>query len=62
MDREEFERRLQAAARGEASDKPTKLDASLRALVEQLRGGPPAPSSGRHRVVRGDPPRRDSKR
>jgi hypothetical protein len=60
--KDELDKRLQAAARGEVSDKPTPLDASLRALAEQLQGGPPAPSSGRHRLVRGSPTRRDSKR
>jgi hypothetical protein len=57
---DEFERRLRAAVRGERPEKPTPLDESLRALVEQSRGGPPAPSSERHQVVRADAPREES--
>jgi hypothetical protein len=60
--KDEFDRRLQAAARGDVPDQATPLDASLRALVKQLDGGPPAPSSERHSVVRGHPRRRASKR
>jgi hypothetical protein len=59
--KEEFERRLRAAVRGDAPDRPTPLDESLRALVEQLQGGAPAPASGRHRMVRADAPRKESK-
>lgn len=58
---DEFERRLKAAVRGGRPEKPTPLDETLRALVEQSRGGPPAPSSERHQVVRADEPREDSK-
>jgi hypothetical protein len=57
--KEEFERRLQAAVRGDVPEKPTPLDTSLRALVEQLQGGPPAPSTGPQRMVRSELPRRE---
>jgi hypothetical protein len=60
--KDEFEQRLRAAARGDVPDKGTPLDESLRALVKQLRGGPPAPSSELHRIVRADAPREDSER
>jgi len=60
MTKDEFEDRLRAAVRGDVPEHPTPLDESLRALVEQMRGGPPAPASGRHRVVRADAPRPDS--
>ncbi len=56
MRKDEFERRLLAAVEGERPDEPTRLDESLRALVEQLHGGPSAPSSGQHRIVRADAP------
>jgi len=61
MKEDEFELRMRAAAQGEAPEKPSPVDASLRALVEQLQGGPPAPTSERFQVVGGEPRRRDSK-
>ena len=54
MNNAEFEARVRAAVEGNAPDAPTPLDESLRALVEQLHGGPAAPTSGDGRIARAD--------
>jgi hypothetical protein len=59
--RDELEIRMRAAARGETPDRPTALDESLRALVEQLNGGEPAPTKGHFRIVKDERPRPKSR-
>jgi hypothetical protein len=54
MNKAEFEAKVRAAVEGNTPDAPTPLEESLRALVGQLGGGPPAPTSGDQRVVRAD--------
>ena len=48
-----LERRIRAAAQGEVADAQTRLDTNLRALVDQLHGGPPAPRSDQYHMVEG---------
>ena len=60
--RDEFEMRMRAAARGETPDKPAPVDKVLRAMVEQLNGGPPAPTTGQFHIVRDEQPRPKSSR
>lgn len=64
--KDEFERRMRTAARRERLEEPSRVDRSLRALVEQLHGGPPAPTSEAptpegYRMVGGELRRREKK-
>ena len=53
--RDEFTRRLSAAAKGQPHDDPRPVDDHLRALVTQLTVGTAAQTPGTHQLV-GDKP------
>lgn len=50
---DDFVRRMRAAARGEELKTAHPVDTGLRALVRQLEGGPPAPTSQDYEIVGG---------